>query len=33
MGNGAKKKVSEVIKELKINNLKVEQFTRIKIGE
>ena len=28
-----KKKVSEVIKELKINNLKVEQFTRIKIGE
>ena len=28
-----KKKVSEVIKELKINNLKIEQFTRIKIGE
>ena len=28
-----KKKVSEVIKELKISNLKVEQFTRIKIGE
>tara|TARA_Y100000768_G_C23956571_1_gene673121 strand:- start:496 stop:1347 length:852 start_codon:yes stop_codon:yes gene_type:complete len=28
-----KKKVKEVIEELKINNLKVEQFTRIKIGE
>ena len=28
-----KKKVNEVIKELNISNLKVEQFTRIKIGE
>ena len=33
MGNGTKKKVKDIIKELNVNDLKIKEFSRIKIGE
>ena len=33
LGYGAKKKVKDIIKELSINDLKIREFSRIKIGE
>ena len=33
MGNGAKKKVKDILKELNINNINIKDFIRIKIGE
>ncbi len=33
MGDGTKKKVKDVLKELAINDLKIKEFSRVKIGE
>ena len=33
MGNGTKKKVKDILKELSINDLKIKDFYRLKIGE
>ena len=33
MGYGTKKKVKDVLKELSINDLKIKDFYRLKIGE
>ena len=33
MGNGAKKKVKDILKELNIEKLNILEFSRIKIGE
>ena len=33
LGYGTKKKVQDVLKELAINDLKIKEFSRIKIGE
>ena len=33
MGNGAKKKVKDILKELNLGNIEIKEFYRIKIGE
>ena len=33
MGNGTKKKVKDILKELSINDLKIKDFYRLKIGD
>ena len=33
MGNGTQKKVNDILKELSINDLKIKDFYRLKIGD
>ncbi len=33
MGNGTKKKVKDILKELSIKDLKIKDFYRLKIGD
>ena len=33
MGNGTQKKVKDILKELSINDLKIKDFYRLKIGD